>query len=365
MKKILLTMMIGFAGLVEAETVTNNLDVQDGFVYNHGVINPDDYGLTFTNAGIRDVTVSVGQLCGVNPENGEIITNTANLLPLQVQSLESAADIYAVSDITTGGRFVGDGSGLTGLPTGELDSRYLQQSGGVITGSLQVTGPVIASEQGYYIGENQVLSSSTDNEIDTTFVGIGAGQFSTNTDAIFVGVNAGQYNDGESAVFMGEDAGQHNAGEFSIGIGEDAGRYNTGDYTLMVVRDAGWANSGDYGVLIGRGAGRNNTGYNANLVGRNAGYDNTGDDVLLIGQSAGYNNTGDRVIGLGRWAGYSNAVNDRLFIDFNNKGTNTLIYGEFNNRLIRINGDLGVTGALRIAPQGGLSMGSYTNGTLQ
>ena len=84
-------------------------DVRGGFIYNHGVINPDVVGMTFTNVGIRDVTVSAGQLSGVDPETGAVITNSANLLSLKAQSLETTGDM------TAGGQFVGNGFGLTNL----------------------------------------------------------------------------------------------------------------------------------------------------------------------------------------------------------------------------------------------------------
>lgn len=593
MKKVLISgLIMVLAVAVNAETVTNNLDVQGGFIYNHGAINPDDYGLTFTNAGIRDVTISAGQLSGVDPESGEVITNAANLLPIRAQSLESSADIHAASNIVAGGTFVGDGSGLTnlsvevfsgtiqasqieggvltagvmptsgvwnasgltlsnpalagriqvsgdalsvstnltvegtisgdasgltGVPAGgndgelqfneggvlsgntnyfihpqtgrlafnapegnvfraytgsvadtnliysvrnengiavvrliqntnenirfsgdgeafiagdlqvggqivgdgsgltnlitpELDGRYLQQSGGVITGSLQVVGPIIASDQGYYIGENRVLYGTVSNETDQVYVGIGAGTYNTNTEVVAVGSFAGQYASGESGVYVGQDAGQYSTGErvvllgedagqcntgiYTVAIGEKAGRYNTGDYTVMLMRDAGYFNSGSNSVLIGRAAGRSNTGNDAHLIGevagynnagdhvviigRWAGYDNSGSDALIIGQNAGQNNAGDdailigrmagqentgtntvligryagrnntgsRVIALGQLAGLNNTNDNRLFIDMNNSSTNTLIYGEFDNNLIRINGDLDVTGTL-------------------
>ncbi len=112
---------------VAAETVTNNLDVQGGFIYNHGAINPGDVGITFTNAGIRDVTISAGQLSGVDPETGAVITNAANLLPLKAQSLTTASNIVA------GGSFIGNGTGLTNLNANAL-------SGSISASSLPTSG---------------------------------------------------------------------------------------------------------------------------------------------------------------------------------------------------------------------------------
>jgi len=161
--------LCGLAGFIvwsvisagRAETVTNNLDVQGGFVYNHGAVNPGDIGLNFTNEGVRDVTVSAGQLSGVDPETGAVITNAANLLPLRVQSLDSAADVNAAGNVVAGGLFIGDGGGLTNLPTQAFDARYLQQSGGTITGTLTVNGILIGNGSGI---TNLSVRSVTDLE---------------------------------------------------------------------------------------------------------------------------------------------------------------------------------------------------------
>lgn len=133
-----------FAAGVWAETVTNNLDVQGGFVYNHGAINPGDVGITFTNAGIRDVTVSVGQLSGVDPETGVVITNAANLLPLKAQSLT------VVSNIAAGGTFIGNGSGLTNLNAGFFNGSFsassLPTSGVWNAAGVTITNAVMAGQ---------------------------------------------------------------------------------------------------------------------------------------------------------------------------------------------------------------------------
>ncbi len=133
-----------FAAGVWAESVTNNLDIQGGFVYNHGAINPGDVGITFTNAGIRDVTVSVGQLSGVDPETGVVITNAANLLPLKAQSLT------VVSNIAAGGVFVGNGSGLTNLNagffSGSLNASSLPTSGVWNASGVTITNAVMSGQ---------------------------------------------------------------------------------------------------------------------------------------------------------------------------------------------------------------------------
>jgi len=112
---------------VWAETVTNGLDLQGGLISGHGYVPAGDNGLAFTNYGLRDLTLSAGQLSGVDPETGVIITNSANLLSLKAESLT------AVSNVTAGGSFVGDGSQLTNLNvnafSGTLNASSLPTSG--------------------------------------------------------------------------------------------------------------------------------------------------------------------------------------------------------------------------------------------
>jgi hypothetical protein len=138
---VLLGWAVGLAGFISAETVTNNLDVQGGFIYNHGAVNPGDIGMTFTNAGIRDITISAGQLSGVDPETGAVITNAVNLLPLKVQSLTT------VGDIVTGGKFIGDGSELTNLniSSSSLPTSGVWNAAGMTITNATLTGHVSVS----------------------------------------------------------------------------------------------------------------------------------------------------------------------------------------------------------------------------
>lgn len=155
--------------VVWAETVTNNLDVQGGFIFNHGIINPGDLGLTFTNASVRDVTISVGQLSGVNPGTGAVITNAANLLPLKAQSLT------AVSNIVAGGSFIGNGSGLTNLSAshisgGTLNASSLPTSGLWDTAGLVISNVVIAGNGAGLTNLNPEAFLESDPKVGTNVI---------------------------------------------------------------------------------------------------------------------------------------------------------------------------------------------------
>jgi len=111
--------MIGLSLGARAETVTNNFDMQSNLVINVGYVPAGDSGFSFTNEAIRGIAVSVGQLSGVDPETGNLITNTANLLPLKAQSLDVA------------GLITGDGSGLTNLQVEGRVSQVESQISGI------------------------------------------------------------------------------------------------------------------------------------------------------------------------------------------------------------------------------------------
>jgi len=172
-----------------------------------------------------------------------------------------------------------------------------------------------------------------------TFVGNSAGRFNTsgywNT---FIGAGAGYGNTwADGNTFIGASAGVNNTmgitdnGYFSRNntfIGQNAGELNT---------------SGFINTFIGNHAGHNNETGGANVyLGRSAGYSNTSNCNVYIGESAGYNNiTGFNNIFLGYRAGYNETEENRLYIE-NSSSSSPLIYGEFDNDILTINGKLGI-----------------------
>lgn len=218
MNKIIKVLCIGFglAAIGSAETVTNNLNVSGGFVYNHGFINAGDIytnGVAFTNTGIRDVTISAGQLSGVNPETGMLITNPANLLSIKAQSLAT------VSNVTAGGKFIGDGSGLTNLKassiTGSLNAGNLPTSGSWNAAGLTVSNLAFAGN----------VASMTNLMLD----GVLLAQAISNR--VVQGGEAGLHSltvsDGCFAVLSGSDAGAYSGAYYLAGTDVFYGDYYT------------------------------------------------------------------------------------------------------------------------------------------
>jgi hypothetical protein len=181
-----------------------------------------------------------------------------------------------------------------------------------------------------------------------TFYGTGTGAaITTGSEDTFVGSNAGHSNTtGGSNTFLGSYAGYNNttASENTF-LGYGAGQNNTtGSQNAFLGRYAGSSHtSGDCNIFFGNYAGQGNTTgiYNA-FLGFGAGrYNTTGGNNTFLGFMAGYNNTGSANTFLGFDAGYYETGSNKLYID-NSDTSDPLIYGEFDNNIVNINGKLGI-----------------------
>ena len=135
-------------------------------------------------------------------------------------------------------------------------------------------------------------------------------------------------------------------------------------------------------LILGSAAGANITTGNYNtILGRNTGYNFlSGNSNVFLGQSAGYTNTtGSNNVFIGPDAGFYETGSNRLYIGSGR--SNQLVYGEFDNKLLQVNGslnvtsdldvtgslnvtsDLGVTGSLNVASDLGVT-GNFTNFSL-
>ncbi len=184
--------------------------------------------------------------------------------------------------------------GDIGAPTFSLsgsDAYYTNGNIGIGTLSpnhkLDVEGDVNTTGT-YKIGGETVLASDGDN--------------------IFLGPGAGPENKGTGNTFLGCYAGNHNEGDSAAGLGN----LNT-------------------------------------FIGHHAGYSNTtGSRNTYIGYNAGrYNTAGTNNVFLGYYAGQNETGSNRLYIDISG-GDNPLIYGEFDNKILTINGSLGINNKTNI-----------------
>jgi hypothetical protein len=117
---------------------------------------------------------------------------------------------------------------------------------------------------------------------------------------------------------------------------------------------------GEYNVLIGSYSGKTTLGNYNTCVGTRAGYSvGTGINNTYVGAySAEVSTNASHCISIGYKSGSNNTVDYRLHIDVWNTST-PLIYGEFDNNLVRINGSLDVTGSIKTNGTSGVS-GTFT-----
>lgn len=212
---------------------------------------------------------------------------------------------------------------------------------GSLAGHTNVTGI-----QNTFIGYRSGLNSTADFN---TFIGYDSGlSNSTGEGNTFIGSNSGSSNTtGDGNTFMGSDSGSSTtSGQYNTFIGYRAGKSNTGGWwNTFIGNTAGYSNTiGASNTFLGFHSGSNNTeGTGNTFIGRDSGYTNAdGNYNTFVGQSAGYSNSsGFNNVFIGFAAGSNETGSNMLYIDNSNTGT-PLIYGEFDNDIVAVNGSLGV-----------------------
>ncbi len=174
-------------------------------------------------------------------------------------------------------------------------------------------------------------------------------------DNVILGYQAGYYCDGDYNVVLGREAAYAHsgstAGDYGVFLGYRAGySLQSGNYNICIGGQAGLSlTGGSDNVCIGGLAGHQMTSTSYNVcIGNQAGRYNIGTGNVFLGSNAGRNNTGTNSIFIGNRAGYYETESNVLYIAVSDTAT-PLIYGEFNNNLVRINGDLDVTGDLTVS----------------
>jgi hypothetical protein len=233
--------------------------------------------------------------------------------------------------------FFGTGAGAS-TTTGNYNSFY-----GGSAGTNNTSG-----EKNTFIGYRAGYNNTEGAQ--NIFNGYQAG-FS-NTDGwnnTFIGMQAGFYNtEGYQNTFNGQRAGYENTtGVQNTFNGFQAGYENTtGGQNTFTGYQAGYNNTeGVWNSFYGQWAGYSNTTGRWNTYnGYRAGYNNIdGETNTMYGARAGHDSTGSGNVFLGYTAGYNESGSNMLYID-NSDTSEPLIYGEFDNDFVEINGDLYVTG---------------------
>lgn len=155
--------------------------------------------------------------------------------------------------------------------------------------------------------------------------------------------------DGNTAVGMEAMASGSGTPVNNVAIGYQAmyggGTSPTGN--VSVGMQAGLAlDTGNYNVALGMQAMRYNAASHNNIViGYQAGYKGsttTYDNCVIIGHQAGYLlESGNANVFIGYQAGYNETGSNKLYVA-NSDTVTPLIYGEFDNAMLRFHGSLGV-----------------------
>jgi heme exporter protein D len=167
----------------------------------------------------------------------------------------------------------------------------------------------------------------------------------TEGDNTYYGSDAGNGNPDYYNTFIGNAAGHNSNASANTFIGFNAGNMSTtGDSNTFVGSNAGLYNyNGSRNTLIGNVAGYENPWGNDNtFIGNTAGGLNSGNFNTFLGSYAGnLSYTGNYNVFLGYMAGIYETGSNKLYISNSDTAT-PLIYGEFDNQIVGINGKLGV-----------------------
>jgi hypothetical protein len=222
----------------------------------------------------------------------------------------------------------------------------------VLTESYQEVKDGITSQVSKEVGGGGVAATQNAMPLATegtynTFYGTGAGaSIGTNTAAsdTFIGAYAGNKNTtGYYNTFVGYGAGYSNTvGSANTFLGSYAGNSNqTGSSNTFLGTGAGSPNTtGSNNTIVGFNAGFK--GSSNTILGYYAGYYIDGSNNTFLGNSAGFTNTsGNQNVFLGNRAGFYETGSNKLYIA-NSDTTTPLIYGEFDNQRLVVNGNLGI-----------------------
>lgn len=206
-----------------------------------------------------------------------------------------------------------------------------------------------AGDNNIAIGFNAGKGSQSHSKENGIYIGNQAGLNDTSDNNIAIGKYALYSNaNGREGLALGNQTLQSNtSGQKNTGLGHYALFSTTsGHYNLGIGYKAGSGNvSGQQNVYVGYGAGELVTASNYNVaIGANSGRADNGGFNVFVGHRSGYGATGSYNVMLGYQAGSYETGSNRLYIENSSLGeTQALIYGEFDNDILRVNGTLQVS----------------------
>jgi hypothetical protein len=357
-------------------------------------------GMDAKASGIQSVSIGLEANRYTTGTNNVSIGNTAGRGASGVSTFDSSIAIgaEALRDNTTGNNVAVGAQAMTVKTSGTANTAIGTRALGLLAStnyntavghesSYRTTGSDNTS-LGYYANRNSTGSfnvaigsealegvSGTSTFSNTTAIGYQAlTALTTGTDNTAVGYQSGaSLTTGSSNTFIGRNAGgnlttqgqnvavgayalQNNINSFNkTAVGYNAGQSGMGSYDIAIgwYAGAGAANTGGFNIKIGETAGRFHTGGSSIIIGNATvlnstksqiiaigGTTESGANSVVIGVAAG-NAAADNSVIIGHNAGRNNTRPNTLFIENSNSAT-PLIYGEFDNDLVTINGRLEV-----------------------
>lgn len=244
----------------------------------------------------------------------------------------------------------------------------------------QITSGIYNSAFGYQAGKN--LSTGKNN----LFLGYQSGFLNQQgNDNVYLGNRTAFFREsGHDNICIGNKAGENSVfASYSTYIGSEAGRNLTGEGNIIIGDRSGSVSfSGSFqataNTIVGVDAGRNVGGDKNTYLGSGAGTFWTqeggnlnnpvpGMNNVFVGYEAGggsgQNKLGDNNVCIGFQAGLNQSGSNKLFIA-NSDTDNPLIYGEFDNSKLFVNGNLTVTGDLAVSSNLSLSNNLTVNNDL-
>jgi hypothetical protein len=258
---------------------------------------------------------------------GKVGIGTTNPTLAQLEVLAAAENAITGSSNDAVGvyGFSNDGTGVLGVTNNGragsfVGDVYVSGSLGVGTdtpgATLGVSGNIDADSLYLIKGERAFFSSA---RLQTTVIGVGAGQPNPDPYNTFVGSEAGHNCEDILNTFIGARAGYRTTtGHSNTFVGSSAGRRNTdGIWNTLIGAGAGDSlGEGNTNTMVGAYAGtKQREGYGNTYVGSHAGFDN----------QAGSGN-----VFIGRFAGYYEQGSNKLIIANDYDTTSVLIYGDFS-----------------------------------
>lgn len=244
---------IGETGINEITCLQTTINIE---TLGSGVLIND--GPLVLNSG--DITLTAGKYRG----DGSLLTNLPSGANQNLQSVTDQGN--TTTNSISAFAFVGDGSGLTNLPV-QPDTSTLQDvttrgaTSDVVDVSYTGTGTMIVNQE--KLSGNNLRIESGSGGLGKVSIGEQTQGF-TNADhigdrSIAIGRNALSINNTTSndTIAIGSGAANNSCGSYAVCIGDDCGQNNCADEAVNIGKYAGEFSAGENSINIGALAGQN------------------------------------------------------------------------------------------------------------